>query len=128
MEWFLLAWKRATDFAGRSRRKEYWMFQLFNFLIVCAIFLVAVSLSGRDGVAIATDICFAYCLLSFIPQLSCTVRRLHDTGKSGWWYLISFVPLIGGIILFIFMVLDSDPDRNQYGPNPKWPAAGQVVI
>ncbi len=56
------------------------------------------------------------------------VRRLHDTGRSGWWYFIGFVPLIGGIVLMVFMVLDSDPDRNEYGPNPKVPGAPGVIV
>ena len=67
-------------------------------------------------------------LVSFIPALSITVRRLHDIGKSGWWYLIAFVPLIGGLVLFVFTLLDSDPDRNEYGPNPKVPGHASVVI
>jgi uncharacterized membrane protein YhaH (DUF805 family) len=61
----------------------------------------------------------AYCLALFVPSLSVTVRRLHDIGKSGWWYFIAFLPLIGGIILFVFTLLDSEPYANQWGLDPK---------
>jgi uncharacterized membrane protein YhaH (DUF805 family) len=60
-----------------------------------------------------------YILVSILPSLSVTVRRLHDTGKSGWMILLCLIPIIGVIVLLVFMVLDSDPEANQYGPNPK---------
>jgi len=121
MGWFILAWTRAAEFTGRSRRKEYWMFQLFNILVGVAIAMGALLIGGKAGLnTFAFSLC-AYGMVSFVPSLSCMVRRLHDTGRSGWWYFIGFVPLIGGIVLMVFMVLDSDPDRNEYGPNPKLP-------
>jgi uncharacterized membrane protein YhaH (DUF805 family) len=128
MMWFLLGWKRAADFSGRSRRKEYWMFQLFNILIASAVGVVAHLIGGEDGLRAFSECVAAYGLVCFVPQLSLTVRRLHDIGKSGWWYLITLIPLIGGIILFVFTVLDSDPDRNEYGPNPKVPGYDGVII
>jgi uncharacterized membrane protein YhaH (DUF805 family) len=132
MAWYLLAWQRATDFSGRSRRTEYWMFQLFNFLVALAVGLVAFAcgaiLSEKDGFNVFSICLGMFGVVSFIPALSITVRRLHDIGRSGWWYLIAFVPLIGGLILFVFMLLDSDPDRNEYGPNPKIPGQATVVI
>lgn len=128
MRWFLLAWSRAAEFTGRSRRKEYWMFQVFNMLVGIGIGIVALLIGGDGGVKVFAFCLGVYGLVSFVPSLSCTVRRLHDIGKSGWWYFIGFIPLIGGIILLIFMVLDSDPDRNDYGPNPKLAGDGQVVI
>jgi uncharacterized membrane protein YhaH (DUF805 family) len=60
-----------------------------------------------------------YTLAILIPSIAVTVRRLHDTGRSGWWWLIGLIPLIGWIVLFVFMVLDSDPETNEYGPSPK---------
>ncbi|HEY2468707.1 MAG TPA: DUF805 domain-containing protein [Terracidiphilus sp.] len=128
MEWFLLAWKRGAEFSGRSRRKEYWMFQLFNCLIVLLLLGFAFLLGGESALKFVTNCCFAYCVIAFVPSLAVTVRRLHDIGKSGWWYFIGFVPLIGAIILFVFTLLDSDPDRNEYGPNPKVPGYANVVI
>jgi uncharacterized membrane protein YhaH (DUF805 family) len=134
MAWYLLAWQRATDFSGRSRRTEYWMFQLFNFLAALMLGLLAFAggaLFG-EGEKDAFNV-FAVCMgvfgvISFIPALSITIRRLHDIGRSGWWYLIAFVPVIGGLILFVFTLLDSDPDRNEYGPNPKVPGHASVII
>ena len=60
-------------------------------------------------------------LVHFIPSLAVTVRRLHDTGKSGWWLLIAFIPFIGAIVLLVFLVQDSHPGTNEWGPNPKDP-------
>jgi uncharacterized membrane protein YhaH (DUF805 family) len=128
MEWFLLAWKRGAEFSGRSRRKEYWMFQLFNFLVVLFILVLALIAGGDAAVKLGPGCCFVYCLVAFVPTLAVTVRRLHDIGRSGYWYFISFVPLVGGIVLLVFTVLDSDPERNEYGPNPKIPDQVGVVI
>ena len=72
--------------------------------------------------------CSAYSLISFLPSLSCTVRRLHDTGRSGWWYWISIIPLIGAIVLLVFLVADSDQGWNEYGNDPKSPDHTEVVI
>jgi uncharacterized membrane protein YhaH (DUF805 family) len=120
MAWFLLAWTRAAEFSGRSRRKEYWMFQLFNTLIFFALAGMGLLIGRNDPKNLLVPLLMGYSLLSFIPALSCTVRRLHDTGRSGWWYFIGFIPLIGGIVLFVFTVLDSEPGNNLYGPNPKF--------
>ena len=129
MSWYLLAWQRATEFSGRSRRKEYWYFQLFNGIVMIFIALFAIAFSDQGKPApIPFGLMAVYGLVVFIPSLAVTVRRLHDTGRSGWWYFIAFVPLIGGLILFIFTLLDSDPDRNEYGPNPKVPGHASVII
>jgi uncharacterized membrane protein YhaH (DUF805 family) len=129
MAWYLLAWQRATDFSGRSRRKEYWYFQLFNAIVMIFLGLFAVTFSDQNKPAmIPFGLMFAYGLVLFVPSLAITVRRLHDIGKSGWWYLIAFVPLIGGLVLFVFTLLDSDPARNEYGPNPKVPGQATVII
>ena len=132
MAWYLLAWQRAADFSGRSRRTEYWMFQLFNFLVGVLLGLVALAIGmlvdDQTGYkTFAFSIC-AFGIVSFIPALSVLVRRLHDIGKSGWWYFIAFIPFIGALILFVFTVLDSDPERNEYGPNPKVPGHANVII
>jgi uncharacterized membrane protein YhaH (DUF805 family) len=132
MAWYLLAWQRATDFNGRSRRTEYWMFQLFNFLAALALGLLAFA-SGtlfgeKDGFNVFAICMGMFGVVSFVPALSITIRRLHDIGRSGWWYFIAFVPLIGGLILFVFTLLDSDPDRNEYGPNPKVAGHASVII
>jgi uncharacterized membrane protein YhaH (DUF805 family) len=129
MAWYLLAWQRATDFSGRSRRKEYWYFQLFNAIVMIFLGLFAVAFSDQGKPAmIPFGLMSVYGLVLFVPSLAVTVRRLHDIGRSGWWYFIAFVPLIGGLILFVFMLLDGDPERNEYGPNPKIPGHVGVII
>ncbi len=106
--------KYAT-FTGRAQRAEYWYFYLFNILAYIAISLVFGFISNRlAGVASAL-----YALAIFMPALAVAVRRLHDTDRSGWWVLISLIPLIGGVWLVVLLVLDSTPGDNRFGPNPK---------
>lgn len=113
MNWYLDAFKNYANFQGRARRKAYWMFVLF-WLIAGSIAYVLDSTLGTNGAIFGL-----YTLGTLLPFLILAVRRLHDAGKSGWWYLIQLVPLIGGIWFFILMVKDSQPGTNQYGPNPK---------
>jgi uncharacterized membrane protein YhaH (DUF805 family) len=128
MEWFQLAWKRYADYSGRSRRKEYWMFSLINCLIVFALEIAAFALT-KFGVGFIFFLALVgiYALASVVPSMSLSVRRLHDTGRSGWWLLIGLVPLFGGIVLFVFTVLDSEPGPNLYGPDPKLPLQAQIT-
>ena len=121
MEWYLLAWKRFGEFTGRSRRKEYWYFQLVFFFIYAPLYVGGLAFQGKQGgiSALLFVLCIVWSLACVVPSLSCGVRRLHDIGKSGWWLLISLVPLVGGIILLVFLATDSERGPNQYGPNPK---------
>jgi uncharacterized membrane protein YhaH (DUF805 family) len=119
MNWYLHVLKNYAVFTGRSHRTEYWFFQLFNFLAIVILVVldgITGTLSEEVGMGILTGI---YVLAVFIPSIAVAIRRLHDTGRSGWWILIAFVPLVGGLILLVFMLLDSTPGDNQYGPNPK---------
>lgn len=117
MEWYLEVLKKYAVFEGRSRRSEYWYFVLFNFII--SIFLAVVDgMLGTFGLLQGI-----YCLAVLIPGLAVSVRRLHDTGRSGWWLLIAFVPIIGAIALIVFMALDGTPGENEFGQNPKGIAA-----
>lgn len=116
MNWYLEVLKKYAEFNGRARRQEYWMFMLFNILISFAIGFVE-GFFGSAGI-----LSFVYALAVLIPGIAVTVRRLHDTGRSGWWVLISLVPVVG-IVLLVFMCLDSQSDGNQYGANPKAIAA-----
>lgn len=119
MNWYLKVMKQYADFNGRARRKEYWMFLLFNIIFA----IVAMMIDGGIGTNMAPlpygYVYIAYALVTFIPGLAVAVRRLHDIGKSGWWILIALVPLIGGIWLLVLLCTDSQPGDNAYGPNPK---------
>ncbi len=119
MNWYLAVLKKYAVFSGRARRKEYWYFFLFNLLITIAflaIDMVAGLYNSEIGLGILSGI---YTLAVLIPSLAVTVRRLHDTNRSGWWILIGLIPLVGAIVLLVFMVQDSQVEQNQYGPNPK---------
>jgi uncharacterized membrane protein YhaH (DUF805 family) len=129
MNWYLVAFKKYAVFSGRARRKEYWFFVLFNTLIMIGL-VVLEFLSGlaikEMGVGVGL-ITVLYGLVIFLPSLAVAVRRLHDTGRSGWWYLLSLVPLLGAIILIVFLATDSDYRANKYGPNPKETAAPAIA-
>jgi uncharacterized membrane protein YhaH (DUF805 family) len=119
MNWYLEALKKYAVFDGRARRKEYWFFVLFNIIFTTV-------LSFLDGMFGTFDLESGYGVLSgiyilavFIPGLAVTIRRLHDTDRSGWWWLICFIPLLGAIVLLVFMVIDGTSGQNQYGPDPK---------
>jgi uncharacterized membrane protein YhaH (DUF805 family) len=114
MNWYLQVLKKYAVFSGRARRTEYWMFTLVN-LIVAFVLGMLLAFTGIFG----TVISYLYSLAVLIPSLAVGVRRLHDTGRTGWWLLIGFIPLIGEIVLIVFFVEDSRPGANQYGPNPK---------
>ena len=118
IEWYLTALRRYAQFDGRSRRREYWSFVVVNWVIPVVAALVA-GLLGRILGGLIGALVGLYALATIIPHLAVTVRRLHDTGRSGWWFFITFVPLIGWIWLIVLMLLDSEPGDNQYGPNPK---------
>ncbi|MDR1007026.1 MAG: DUF805 domain-containing protein [Campylobacteraceae bacterium] len=105
------------DFEGRERRKAYWLFVLFSFIVSIIINIVdAFTLANIIGVPVLG---LVFSLAIFLPSLGLAVRRLHDIGKSGWWVLITLVPLVGGIWFIILAATDSQKGNNQYGPNPK---------
>lgn len=119
MNWYLKVLKQYADFSGRARRKEYWMFVLFNMIFA----IVAMILDNVLGIAMEGigygPLYGLYVLAMLIPGLAVAVRRLHDVGKSGWMILIALIPLIGSIWLLVLMVTDSNAGENQYGQNPK---------
>ncbi|MBM6619150.1 DUF805 domain-containing protein [Bacillus suaedaesalsae] len=114
MEWYLKVLKNYVGFQGRARRKEYWMFTLFN-VIVSIVLAIVEAITGLESMLTGL-----YSLAVLLPSLAVSVRRLHDTGRSGWWLLISLIPIIGAIVLLVFTVSDSQEGENQYGPNPKY--------
>jgi len=123
MDWYVKVLKHYADFSGRARRKEYWYFILINFLINMGIAFASGLIGGvSQDPSMASGMIILpllYNLAVFIPSMAVGVRRLHDTNRSGWWLLISMIPLVGAIVLIIFFVEDSQPGSNEYGPNPK---------
>jgi uncharacterized membrane protein YhaH (DUF805 family) len=118
MNWYLDAWKNYFTFTGRSRRKAYWVFFVFNVLATILANLID-NILGLTGQGVYGPVSTLYALAVFLPGLALAIRRLHDTGRSGWWMLLGFIPLLGWIVLLIFFVTDSQPGSNPYGPNPK---------
>jgi uncharacterized membrane protein YhaH (DUF805 family) len=116
MSWFIAALKKYAVFSGRARRKEYWMFALFAGLIY--VVLLAIVLAAHASPALIGVLGFVE-LAFLLPGWGVTVRRLHDTGRSGWWILFGIVPLVGAITLLVFYCTDSQAGANKYGPNPK---------
>lgn len=137
MEWYLKCLRQYADFSGRARRKEYWMFILFNAIISFVLGFI-------DGLLGLNLLSYIYALVIFIPSLAVSVRRLHDIGRCGWWYLLPMVPFIGlsallafgsftssaaiilglaalgtGILMLIWFCTDSEGGSNKWGPNPK---------
>ena len=113
-------WSRYTMFKGRSRRSEYWFIQLFLIITNLAAAAIDLALMGGDVDRFIANggggiLGLIWILVTTLPALAVLVRRLHDTGRSGWWALIGLVPLVGGVVLFVFSVLDSTAEENQYG-------------
>ncbi|WP_291869236.1 DUF805 domain-containing protein [Maribacter sp.] len=123
MNWYAMAFSKYADFSGRSRRKEYWMFNLFNALIVVGIVFIGAVLGSEDYVMYPLGI---YVLAIIIPGLALTVRRLHDQGKSGWYMLVRCIPIIGGIWFLVLMCTDGEYNSNLYGLNPKQPVDNEI--
>jgi uncharacterized membrane protein YhaH (DUF805 family) len=119
MEWYLLVLKRYAEFNGRSRRKEYWMYTLFNSVIILVLEIAGFLTLERTGISIVFfGLVLLYALAVLVPSLAVAVRRLHDTGKSGWLLLIGLIPIVS-LALIVLLCLDSTPGDNLYGPNPK---------
>lgn len=126
MNWYLHVLKNYATFSGRARRKEYWMFFLISALISIVLTLLDILLGTYSVEYEAGLFSGLYSLLILIPSIAVVVRRLHDTNRSGWWILISLIPLVGVIVLFVFICLDSQPGTNRFGANPK-EAASQTL-
>jgi len=119
MNWYLKVIKNYAVFSGRARRKEYWMFVLFN-IIFCIVAAILDNILGMsiEGVGYG-PIYIVYCLAILIPSLAVAVRRLHDTGRTGWFILIGLIPIIGGIWLLVLFCINGNAGENKYGPDPK---------
>jgi uncharacterized membrane protein YhaH (DUF805 family) len=107
MNWYLAVLKKYAEFSGRARRQEYWMFVLINLIISLVLNYVSAFLYG------------IYSLAVLVPSIAVGARRLHDIGKTGWLLLIALIPVLGWILLLVWLAKDSQPGSNQYGENPK---------
>ncbi|MEP4727992.1 DUF805 domain-containing protein [Parasphingorhabdus sp.] len=143
MKWMFLPLKRYADFSGRSRRREYWMFFLFQVIAITLITMIAMVFgdfsfdpsdyldasgtfdASRDlpsGIGLLVGLFSIYALATFIPVLAVQVRRLHDTDRSGWWVLLSVIPVInyiGFLVLLVFYCLEGNKGKNRFGEDPK---------
>ncbi len=131
MNWYIEVLKKYVVFSGRASRSEYWYFALFSTLISIILTVIDLSMgsgsadssvSADDGMAMSVNMGLLggiYSLAVLLPSLGVSFRRLHDTDHSAWWLLIALIPLIGAIVLLVFLVKDSTPGNNKYGPNPK---------
>ena len=117
-------WSNYATFKGRARRSEYWFIQLFLIITNVAVGAIDLALMNGDVDRFIANggggiVGLVWILVTIVPALAVLVRRLHDTGKSGWWVLMGFVPFAGAIVLFVFSVLDSTSGENKYGPSAK---------
>ena len=119
MSWYLKALKNYAGFSGRARRREYWIFILFNNFIFIALSFLDIIIYNLSSETVIGMLSGAYLLAVILPSLAVTFRRLHDSGKSGWWVFINLVPMVGSLVFIIILFLDSQPGENQYGPSPK---------
>jgi uncharacterized membrane protein YhaH (DUF805 family) len=129
MQDMTLALKRYAQFEGRANRREYWMFQLFLFLVATAVSLLAGVLAilmrsspdALSAILIGTMVLLGLMwLATIVPLIAVTVRRLHDCNQSGWLYLLALVPM-GGLVILVFALLPGTPQENPYGPVPAGP-------
>ena len=132
MYWMTLPLKKYFQFSGRSRRKEYWMFALLFWILFVIAGIIDTMLgfgAVETGTAAASysydwkvengPVMIAVSLLFFFPHLAVSVRRLHDTNRTGWWLLILLVPLVGLVVMFVFLCLDGTIGPNRFGADPK---------
>jgi uncharacterized membrane protein YhaH (DUF805 family) len=112
--------QKYADFTGRARRSEFWYFALFNFI-------GSILTVGVDEVLGTGFINGVYSLALLVPSIAVGVRRLHDTNRSGWWYLIVFIPIIGAIVLLVWFITEGTPGTNEYGTDPKNPDVDDIT-
>ncbi|MGR5236331.1 DUF805 domain-containing protein [Vibrio alfacsensis] len=118
-DWYLGVIRNYTGFSGRARRQEYWYFTLVNILVNLVMNIIDRILGNVFQIDNFGLFGVLYALFILIPSLAVTVRRLHDTDRTGWWVLIAIIPIIGFLVMLYFLVQDSEEGTNQYGDNPK---------
>lgn len=112
--------QKYVTFKGRARRSEYWWFQLLNLIVSIVTLVLDYKLDMINFESGNGALSCLYTLIVFLPNLAVSVRRLHDTGHSGWYYLLPFIPILGALFLLYFFVSDSAPEENRYGKSPKY--------
>jgi uncharacterized membrane protein YhaH (DUF805 family) len=118
VHWYVAVLKKYAVFRGRARRREFWLYTLVN-IVVSLVLEVVDRVAGTDGhFPVISGI---YGLLVLLPTLAVTIRRLHDTDRSGWWILLNLIPVIGWLVVLVFNVMDGTPGPNRHGDDPKHP-------
>jgi uncharacterized membrane protein YhaH (DUF805 family) len=120
MNWYIKVIQNYTNFKGRARRKEYWMFILINILITIALsYTDTIVHFNNPFVSGVSALQSVYALAVLMPGIAVFVRRMHNIGKSGFWFFIVFVPIIGWIWLIVLLTTEGKSGRNRYGSDPK---------
>jgi uncharacterized membrane protein YhaH (DUF805 family) len=133
MSWYLVGLRKYATFSGRARRKEFWFFTLVDRLVFIGLIGLAAAAAaasdraGREGFADVLHqgmigVLFLYWAVSLLPNIAVQARRLHDTGRSGWYMLLGFIPFIGPFVLLVFLCTEGSYGPNEHGPDPKQPA------
>jgi uncharacterized membrane protein YhaH (DUF805 family) len=127
--WKKVVFKNYANFQGRARRSEYWYYALFNVILILPLYVIAMIglVSETTALSILGGLGYIVILLgTFIPSLAAVVRRLHDVGRSGWYYFIALIPIAGVIILIVWLFTEGNRGANEYGDDPKNPAAFEL--
>ncbi|PQJ78351.1 DUF805 domain-containing protein [Polaribacter porphyrae] len=119
MNWYLKVLQQYADFSGRARRKEYWMFTLFNIIFFYALLFILGAIAEATGIIWVIFIAYIYSFAMLIPNLAVIVRRLHDIGKSGAYFFVLFIPIAGFIWLLVLLCMEGEARANQWGEDPK---------
>ena len=117
--WSDVVFNNYSNFSGRATRGEFWWFTLANIIISFIVGIVIGLVAVMMGLPALAYLTWVFGLAILLPSIALAVRRLHDTGRSGWWYLFGLVPIIGTITLLVFYCLKGDPEENEYG-EPAW--------
>ena len=118
MNYYLEVWKQYAVFNGRARGKEFWFFFLINLIVVAILETIGMMISGSETSNLTTGLTGIYTLAVLLPIFGVTVRRLHDTDKSGWLVLLCLIPVVGNLIVLIMCAMPGTVGDNQYGPDP----------
>jgi uncharacterized membrane protein YhaH (DUF805 family) len=119
VNWYIAVLKKYADFSGRASRTEYWTFALISLVIELVLGYIDIHTGMVSATLNFGLLSGLYALAVLLPSIAVGVRRLHDTSRSGWWMLICLIPILGGLVLLVFFVLDSNPETNAWGPSPK---------